>query len=151
MRVRCSNLVRPSFVCANFAFFSTTYFVTSVKICTMIEVSSEQWKGQLCTYADRMLLPLLMCVAVLLLLLHQQYCCFVLLFVIVCRMAKLGAGSYNLIPVLSFPSFKRDLFSMYRLAVLCVACTSRFAYIISNCGHARSQGGHQPAAVNPRL
>ena len=39
--------------------------------------------------------------------------------VIVCRMAKFGAGSLNLIPVFSFPPFKRNLFLMYSLAVPC--------------------------------
>ena len=54
-----------------------------------------------CMYVYRVLLPLLLlllCVAILLLLLHQ-----LLLFVIVCRMAKIVSGSLNLIPsIVSF-------------------------------------------------
>ena len=52
-------------------------------------------------YEYRVLLPLLLllllCVAILLLQVH----CFLLLFVIGCRMAKIVAGSLNLIPVFS--------------------------------------------------
>ena len=33
--------------------------------------------------------------------------------------SKFVAGSLHLIPAFSFSSFKRDLFLMYRLAVLC--------------------------------
>ena len=48
----------------------------------------------------------------------SPFCRFLLLFVIVCRMAKFAADSLNLIPVLSFSSFKRDTLFMYHLAVL---------------------------------
>ena len=46
-----------------------------------------------------------LCVAMLPLLLQL-----LLLFVIVCRMAKIVAGSMNLIQVFFFSPFKRDLF-----------------------------------------
>ena len=62
-------------------------------------------------------------------------------------MAKFDAGSLNLIPVFSFSSFKSDIFFMCPLAVLCRILRPRFAGILGNCGHARSQGGRQPAAV----
>ena len=61
----------------------------------------------------------------LLLLLQQQEqcCCFLLLFVIVCRMANFGADLLNLISVIYFSLFKRNLFFVYPLAVLFVAFT----------------------------
>ena len=109
---------------ANFTFFvGAVHLVTSVKICTMmIEVSSEQSRSQLyiCIQsAAAAAAAAALCVAILLSLLQQRCCCFLLLFVIVCWIAKFGAGSLNLIPVFSFSSFKRDLFLMYTLAVLC--------------------------------
>ena len=90
-------------------------------------------------------------VAILLLLLQQQCYCFLLLFVIVCRMAKFGAGSLNLPPMLSFSSFKHDLFLMVSLGSTVSHFRPRFAYILGNCGHVRSQGGRQPAAAKPPL
>ena len=50
-----------------------------------------------------------------------------LLFVMVCRMAKFVAGSLILLPVFSICSFKRDLFLVYSLAVLS-QLQPRFAY-----------------------
>ena len=98
-----------------------------------------------------LLLPLRVLLRVLLLFLQQQCCYFLLLFVIVCcRMTNFVAGSLNLIPVFFFSSFKRDFFLMYPLAVLS-HLRPRFAYILGNYGHARSQGGRQPAAAKPPL
>ena len=79
--------------------FVDAYFVTSVKICTMmIEMSSKQSISQLHTvyYIYYIYICIqsaaagaAMCVAILLLLLQKQCCCFLLLFVIVCRIAKI--------------------------------------------------------------
>ena len=80
-----------------------------------------------------LLLLLLLCAAILLLL--QLELLAALLFVIVRRM--------DLIPVFHLSSFKHYLFSMYPLAVLS-HLRPGFAYILGNCGHARSQGGRQP-------
>ena len=56
-------------------------------------------------------------------------------------MAKVVAGSLNLIPVFSFFSFKRDVFLMAPLGSTAVShLRPRFAYILGNYGHARSQG-----------
>ena len=103
-------------------FVGDTYFVASVNICTMIEVSSQQSRSVSYTYSVLLplllLLLLLLCVAILLLLLQQQYCCFLQLFVIVCRMTKFIAGLLNLIPVVSSSSFNATCFWMYPLALL---------------------------------
>ena len=88
------------------------------------------------------------CCGVAILLLQQQCWCFLLLFVIVCRMAKFVADLLNLIPVFSFSSFKRDLFLLYPLAVLS-RLRPRFAYILGNYGHERSQGGVSPPRRSP--
>ena len=106
-------------------FVDAMYFVTSVKMCTMvIEVSSAQSRSRFCIYIYRCMqsaaaaaAAAALCVDILLLLLKQQCCCSLLLFVIVGRMAKFGASSLNLIPVVYFSSFKRDQFLMYPLAV----------------------------------
>ena len=88
------------------------------------------------------------------------YCCCCcgqrLLFVIVCRMAKIVAGSLSLIPSSVFFSLhsKHDLFLMYvPLGSTNVAFAASIClyYILGNYGHARSQGGRQPAAANPPL
>ena len=98
------------------------YFVTSVKICTMTIKMSEQSRSQLYIY-EYSVLPLLLCVAILLLLLqHVKCCCFPLLFAIVCRMAKFGAGPLNLILAPYSSSFKRELLLMHPLAVLYHIC-----------------------------
>ena len=55
----------------------------------------------------------------LLLMQQQQCCCFLLVFVTVCRMAKSGPPSLNLIPVFCFSSFQLDLFLMYPMAARC--------------------------------
>ena len=69
-----------------------------------------------------MLLPLLLlCVAVLLLLLQQQCWCFLLLFVIVYRMAENSCWFIKIlymITVLPFSSFKHGLCLVHPLAVL---------------------------------
>ena len=78
-------------------------------------------------YTERLPLPLLPLLPLLLLgaLLHRvllllyrvllllQLQCYLLLFGIVCGMAKIVAGSLNLIPAFSFSSSKHDLISMY--------------------------------------
>ena len=89
-----------------------------------------------------------LCVAIPLLLLQQ-----LLLFVVVCRMAKNVGGSLNLIPPSVFFLFKYDLFSMYAPLGSAVALSASIClyYLLGNYGHARSQGGRQPAAVKPRL
>ena len=92
-----------------------------------------------------------LCVAILLLFLQQQCCCVLLLFVIVCRMATFLAGSLNLILVFPFPSFKRDLIFMVPLGITVPHLRPPFASILGNYGHARNQGGRQPAAANPPL
>ena len=97
-----------------------------------------------------LLLPLL-----LLLLCVLLYCCCCctsyLLPFIVCRMAKIVAGSLNLIPsIVFFLSFSKTRFILhvctYPLAVLS-HLRPRFSYILGNDEHARSQGGRQPAAA----
>ena len=99
-----------------------------------------------------------LCVAILLLLRQQQQCCcFLLLLVLVCRMAKVVAGSCNLIPVFSFSSFKRNInfdctpwqYSVAFTASICLVRT--YLEVLGNYGHARSQGGRQPAGANPPL
>ena len=92
-----------------------------------------------------------LCVSLLLLL--QQ----LLLFVIGCRMAKIVAGSL-FIPSRVFSLFiqTRIIFNvyMYPLAVLTAvafAASICLYYILGNFGHARSQGGRQPAAAKPPL
>ena len=129
----------------------------------MIEVSSEQSRSQFIyiyilyfeVYAYRVLLPLLLllllCVAILLLLLRQQCCCFLPLFVIVCRIAKFVAGSLHLIQVFSFSSSSTTIFSCIPLGStllrrICGLDLCLYTCILGNCGHARSQGGRQPAA-----
>ena len=127
----------------------------------MIEVSSEQSISQYYMYTECCCrcrcccccwCCCSVCVPILLLQLQQQCCCFLLRFVIVCRMAKIVAGPLNLLPMLSFSSFKRDLFLMYEypLAVLS-HLRPRFAYMLGNYGHARSQGGRHPAPANTPL
>ena len=88
-------------------------------------------------------------VAILLLLLQQQCCCFLILYVIVCRIAKFVAGSLNLIPVLFFSSFKRDLFLMYPLAVpshLRLRFAFRY-YMLGNYGQPRRASAHRGEAL----
>ena len=86
----------------------------------MIEVSSEQSISQFCM--DTECCCRCCCCSVML------YCCCCCnssaassccLFAILCRVAKFVAGSLNLVPVFSSSSFKRDVFFMYPLAVLC--------------------------------
>ena len=100
-----------------------------------------------------------LCVAIILLLsvLQQQYCWFLLLFVIVYWTAKFIAGSLNRITVFSF-SFKRAFnfphFIWYPFAVLQLCRIYGLElpyYIVGNYGHARSQGGRQPATAKPSL
>ena len=57
-------------------------------------------------------------------------------------------------PVFSFSSFKYDLFLMYvpvGSTAVAFAVSISLYYIFSNYGHARSQGGCQPAAVKSPL
>ena len=67
----------------------------------------------------------------------------------VCRMAIFVARSLNLIPVLSFSSFKRDLLSMVPLGSTVSHLRFRFVYTLGNYGYARSQARRQPAAEKP--
>ena len=67
--------------------------------------------------------------------------------VILCRMAKF-CGFIESDP----SSFKRDLVLMHPLAVLLLShVRPRFAYILGNYGHARSQGGRHPATAKASL
>ena len=84
---------------------------------------------------------------VLLLLLLQQ----VLLFVIVCRMENIAAGSLDQIP-----SSALLLFIQTRRILMYVPLGNTVAFTASTCligsyGHARSQGGRHPAAAKPPL
>ena len=66
-------------------------------------------------------------------------------------MAKFGAGSLSLIAVFYF-SFKRDVFLMIPLGSTALShLRPRFAYILGNYEHSRSQGGRQPVAAKPGL
>ena len=130
-----------------------------MKICTtLIEVSSEQWRSQFISIrspaavaAAAAAAAAALCVLlILLLLLQQQCCCFLLLFVIV-SMAKFIADSLELMPAFSVSSFKCDFFFMVPLGSTVPHLRPRFAYILGNFGHARSQGGRQPAAENTLL
>ena len=109
----------------------------------------------MCCYCVAILLLLQMLLAAAcccLLLLAAACCCLLLLFAIVCRMAKFVAGSLNLIPVFSLYSFRTRLMFNISLGSTAVShLRPRFAYILSNYGHARSQGGCQPAASKPPL
>ena len=87
-----------------------------------------------CMYTYRVLPRLLLLLCVFL------YCG----FVIACRMTKVVAGGLNLIQSSVFFLFKHDLFIVNPLR-------SFLCYILSNYGHARSQGGRQPPAANPPL
>ena len=64
-------------------------------------------------------------------------------------MDKFVAGPLNLTPVFSFSSFKLDFFLMVPLGSTVSNLRPRFAPILGSYGHARSQGGHQPAAAKP--
>ena len=66
-------------------------------------------------------------------------------------MAKFFAGSWNLIPVSSFSSLKCDSVLMVPLDSTVSHLRHRFAYVLGNYVHARSQGGHQLAAAKPPL
>ena len=92
-------------------------------------------------------------VAILLLLPQQECCCFRLLFVIVCPMAKLVAGSLDLLPVFVFSSFRPRFFAMVPFGSTVSHFRPRFAceYILGNYGYTRSQGGREPAAAKPLL
>ena len=98
----------------HFVFVGDMYFIILIDICTMmIEVSSEQSRSQLC--------------------MHTECCCRRCFCSVCCYTAVVAAavrhrvpdGPFrcwlNLVPVYSFSlfSFKRDLFSMYPLAILC--------------------------------
>ena len=54
-------------------------------------------------------------------------------------------------PSVSFLFIQRDLFLVVPLGSTVSHLRPRFAYILGNCGHARSQGGRQPAAAKPPL
>ena len=88
-------------------------------------------------YTHRALLPL-----------PQQ----LLLLVIVCRMAKSGAGSLNLIPSrVFFPFFQTRFFlCMYPWQHCCRICRLDLPTLLCNYEHAR-QGGRQPAVAKPPL
>ena len=67
------------------------------------------------------------------------------------RMAKNVDGSLDLIPSSFFILVKHGLFLMYVPLGSTVAFTASIClcYILGNYGHARSQGGRQPAAAKP--
>ena len=75
-----------------------------------------------------------LCDAILLLLLYQ-----LLLFVILCRIAKFLAGSLNLIPSIVF----------FLFILQCRIYGLTLPNILGNYRHARSQGGRQPTAAKP--
>ena len=93
-----------------------------------------------------------LCVAILLLLLQLQQ---LLLFVIVCRMAKNIAGSMiNLIPSSASCLFIQTRFILdvsLGSTVVAFAVSIRPYYILGNYGDARSQGGRQPASAKSPL
>ena len=71
-----------------------------------------------------------------------------------CSSSCLGwfvAGSLNLMPVFYFSSFKQDLFLMVPLGSTVSHLWLRYAYILDNYGHVRSQGGRHPAAAKSPL
>ena len=72
---------------------------------------------------------------------------FLLLFVIVCWMATFFADSLNLVRVFSCSSFKRDLLVMVPLGSTVSHLRPTISCVLGDYGHARSQGGHQPAAA----
>ena len=77
-----------------------------------------------------------------------------LLFVVVCRMTNFAAVVHCVFPVLSFSSSKQHLLLMHvPLGSTVAFAASIYLYYVSsilgNYGHARSQGGRQPAAVRP--
>ena len=122
----------------------------------MIEMSAEKLRSQFYKHmaqkaaAAAAAAAAVLCVAILLLLLLQeQCCCFPLLFVTVCRIAKFVAGPLNLTPVFSFSSFKRDFFLMVPVGSTVSNWRPRVSPILGSYGHARRQGGRQPAAANP--
>ena len=113
------------FLCGN------PFFCSSIKICTMIEVSSEQSRSQCYMHAycnaaaasAAALVSLYCCCCCSSS--AGASCCFLPLFVTMCRMVKVVAGSLNLISVF-FSSFKRGLFVMVPLGSTadCVAFTA---------------------------
>ena len=102
----------------------------------------------LCAY--RVLLPLLL----LLLLCVLLCCCCCSSSAAVrdhVRTTKFVAGSLNVIPVFYLSSFEHDFFFRVPLGSNLSHFRPRFANILGIYGHARSQGGRQPAAANPPL
>ena len=105
-----------------------------------------------CIYTCRVLLPLL-----LLLLCMSVYCCcctscrLLLLFVIVCRMAIFFAGSVNLTPSVVMFLFilktRKKITNVPLGSVVAFTASICLYYVLGNYGHARSQGGRQPAGA----
>ena len=100
-----------------------------------------------------MLLPLLLlfCNAILLLLLQQQCCFFVLPvrhLVPGCQICRWFIESS---PSVFFLFIQTRCIFYVPLGSTVSHLRPRFAYILGNYGHARSQGGRQPAAAKPPL
>ena len=68
----------------------------------------------------------------------------------VCRMPKFVAASLNLTPE-CFYLHSNAIYFLFTPWQYCVAFKASFACILRNYGHARSQGGRQPAAVKPPM
>ena len=88
-------------------------------------------------------------------LLQRQCCCFLLLLLLLAaNRHRVPDGKICCWFIESEPSlfflFKDDFFLMHPLAVL-LHLRPRFACILGNYRHARSQGGRQPAAARPPL
>ena len=79
-----------------------------------------------------------------------------LLFIVACQMAKIAAGSLNLIPSSVFFLFvqTRRIFNVCTLGSTLITVVFTYSiwlyYILVNCGHARSQGGCEPNDTNQR-
>ena len=117
-----------------FLFVTFPFFCSSATVCTIpIEVSPEQSKVSfICIHsavaaAAAAPAAALYCYTAVV---GATAAACSLLFVIVCRVAKVVAGSFNLIPMFSFSSFERDLFLMVTLGSSAVSQVRlRFAYL----------------------
>ena len=128
------------------------FLCSSVKVCTiMIEVSSKQSRSQLYMHTE--------CCCC-----RCCCCCSVRCYTVAAAAVPLLPAAVRhrvpdgqicwfveSVPVFSFCSLKRDLFLMVPLGSTASHLRPRFAYILGNYGHARSQGGRQPAAGKPAL
>lgn len=103
------------------------YIVTSQKhvICTLMCRPTNRGASLVCMHSEA---AAALFVAKLLMMLQQQQFCCLQLLVIVCRTAKLVAGSVNLMPALSFSLFRPDLSSMNPLQSYVAFTGSIFIY-----------------------